>query len=113
MNTTDTDIEIDIDDVHDLVTSDLNGDKIESLLYKAGLDTQHFSDEDGISRLEIQGDSVTVVMSETWESDGRWFIDPKTIVLDKLVQDQITETKFPEVKTEEELVEYIENLFDE
>jgi hypothetical protein len=115
MNSTDTDIEINIDveDVHDLVTSDLNGEKIESLLYRSGYDSEHKVGDEGVSVLEISADSVTIIMSETWEADGMWYIDPSSIVLDVLVDGEFHRTFFPDdIAKENDLVEYIDNLIE-
>lgn len=114
MNTTDTDIDIDIEDVHEIITSDLNGERIESLLYKAGLDSEHKLGDEGVSVLEIQGDSLTIIMSETWETDGLWYIDPKNIVLDIFEGDRFERTVFPDdIHSEEDLVEWVEDLFEQ
>lgn len=114
MNTTDTDIDIDVEDVRDIVTSDLNGEKIESLLYKAGMDSEHKLGGEGVSVLEIICDSVKIIMSETWESDGQWYIDPTSIVLDVLRDDQFVRTFFPEdIDNENDLVDYIDKLIED
>lgn len=111
MNTTESDINIDTEEVHEVITSDLKGDQIERLLYQAGFDTEHKTGDEGVTVLEIQGDTLTVVMSETWEADGQWFIDPLAIVLDVFEGDRFFRTYFPDgIDGEEELVEYIEGI---
>lgn len=115
MNTTESDSDIDtVEEVHEIVTTDLRGDTIERLLYKAGLDTEHKIGDEGVSVLEIRGDSLTIVMSETWEADGQWFIDPNSVVLDIFQGDRFFRTDFPDkIMHEEELVEVIEDLFEQ
>lgn len=105
MNTTENDIE----EVREIITTDLSGDKIERLLYKAGFDTQTKIGADDIHGLEITGDGVIIFLSEIWAEAGSWYIDPKTAVLDTFVGDAIVVTTYAEnVTTEEELVEAIE-----
>lgn len=113
-NIAESDSDIDtVEEVQEIVTSDLKGDKIERLLYKAGLDSEHKLGDEGITVLEIRGDSLTIVMSETWEADGQWFIDPSAIVLDVFEGDRFFRSYFPEdLETEEELVEFIEQVVD-
>ena len=114
MNTTESDTNLDIEEVQEIVTTDLRGDKIERLLYKAGLDSEHKMGDEGVSILEIRGDSITLIMSETWEADGMWYIDPTSIVLDVFEGDRFFRTYFPEdIDSEETLVEYIEDLVEQ
>lgn len=116
MNITESDSNIDIDEVHEIVTTDFKGDKIERLLYEAGLDTEHKVGDEGITVLEITAQNVTVIMSETWEADGEWYIDPSSVVLDVLLNGEFLNTAFPdreEIPSEIELVAYITNLFEE
>lgn len=111
MNTTESDLSIDtLEEVHEIVTNDLRGEKIERLLYKAGFDSEHKLGDEGVTVLEVQGDGVLIVVSETWEADGEWYLDPSTVVLDKFVDHERVDTTYPSVYTEEELVEAIENF---
>lgn len=116
MNITESDSNIDIDEVHEIVTNDFKGDKIERLLYDAGLDTEHKVGDEGITVLEITAENVTVIMSETWEADGEWYIDPSSVVLDILINGEFSSTRFPEreeIATENELADYIADIFEE
>jgi len=116
MNITESDSNIDIEEVREIVTNDFKGDKIERLLYEAGLDTEHKVGEEGITVLEITAESVTVILSETWEADGEWYIDPSSVVLDVLRNGEFLNTAFPEreeIPSENELVAYITNIFEE
>jgi hypothetical protein len=116
MNITESDSNIDIEEVREIVTNDFKGDKIERLLYEAGLDTEHKVGEEGTTVLEITAENVTVIMSETWEADGEWYIDPATVILDVLVNRNFVNTSFPdrkEIPSENELVAYITNIFEE
>jgi hypothetical protein len=116
MNITESDSNIDIEEVREIVTNDFKGDKIERLLYEAGLDTEHKVGDEGITVLEITAENVTVIMSETWEADGEWYIDPSSVVLDVLLNGEFLNTAFPEreeIPTENELVSYIANIFEE
>lgn len=116
MNITESDSNIDIEEVHEIITNDFKGDKIESLLYEAGLDTEHKVGDEGITVLEITAENVTVIMSETWEADGEWYIDPSSVVLDILLNGEFLNTAFPdkeEIPSESELVAYITNIFEE
>lgn len=110
MNTTKSDIDIDIENVQEVVTSDLNGEKIERLLYNAGFDSVHKLGSEGVTILEVQAEGVIILVSETWEADGVWYIDPKSVVLDKVIGDYGIDTIFPAVSTEEELVAAIEEF---
>lgn len=116
MNITESDSNIDIDEVHEIVTNDFKGDKIERLLYEAGLDTEHKEGDEGTTVLEITAENVTVIMSETWEADGEWYIDPATVVLDVLINGEFSNTVFPkreEIPNESALAAQISNLFEE
>lgn len=112
MNTTESDIIIDINEIPEVVTDDLNGEKIERLLYREGLDTKYTVGSEGLAVLEVYGENETVVLSEPWEADGVWYIDPQTVVLDKLVDNTAVGTSFPSVSTEEDVVAAIVELFD-
>lgn len=111
MNT--TEIEASMEDVQSVVTDDLRGDKIERLLYAAGFDCEHKQGSEGVSVLEVVGEAVTIIVSETWEADGNWYIDPSAVILDKLIDDYGVDTLFPSVETEEDLVRVIEKFADE
>lgn len=116
MNITESDTNIDIDEVHEIVTTDFKGDKIERLLYEAGLDTEHKVGDEGTTVLEVTAENVTVIMSETWEADGEWYIDPSTVVLDIRFNGEFSDTLFPdkeEIPSERELVDYIIDIFEE
>lgn len=114
MNIAESDTDIDtVEEVQDVVTTDLKGDKIERLLYKSGLDSEHKIGEEGVSVLEIRGDTITVIMSETWEADGLWYIDPNNIVLDFFEDGEFLDTHFPEeILSEEDLVAYVDNTIE-
>lgn len=96
--------------IMDVDTTDLSGEKIERLLFEAGFDTELTTGVEGLPVLLIKGDSVEFAISEPWASDGNWYIDPATIVLDVMVDGQVENTVFPSVDTEEALVEAVENL---
>ena len=116
MNNTESDSNIDIEEVHEIVTNDFKGDKIERLLYEAGLDTEHKVGDEGITVLEVTAENVTVIMSETWEADGEWYIDPATVVLDVLVDGNFVDTVFPDRRdhpNENALVANISNIIEE
>ena len=97
-------------EIQEVDTTDLSGEAVERLLYQSGFDSQLVFTDEGVAALEIVGDGVRVVMSETWADAGNWYIDPNGIVLDLFVEDNAVTTEFPQVSTEEELVEAIENL---
>lgn len=116
MNITESDSNIDIEEVHEIITNDFKGDKIESLLYEAGLDTEHKIGGEGITVLEITAENVTVIMSETWEADGEWYIDPSSVVLDILINGEFDRTVFPEreeMPDEYALAANISNIFED
>jgi hypothetical protein len=116
MNITESDSNIDIDEVHEIITNDFKGDKIERLLYEAGLDTEHKVGDEGITVLEITAENVTVVLSETWEADGEWYIDPSSVVLDVLLNGEFQRTVFPEredIPDENALAANISNIFED
>jgi len=116
MNITESDSNIDIEEVREIVTNDFKGDKIERLLYEAGLDTEHKVGEEGITVLEITAENVTVVMSETWEADGEWYIDPSSVVLDVLINGNFERTIFPDrrdIPDENALAANISNIFED
>lgn len=115
MNNTESDSNIDIDEVHEIVTTDFKGDKIERLLYEAGLDSEHKVGDEGTTVLEVSAENVTVIMSETWEADGEWYIDPATVVLDVLVDGSFVDTVFPDRRdhpNENALVANISNIIE-
>lgn len=116
MNITESDSNIDIEEVHEIVTNDFKGDKIERLLYEAGLDTEHKIGDEGITVLEVTAENVTVVVSETWEADGEWYIDPSSVVLDILINGEFERTVFPEreeMPDEYALAANISNIFED
>lgn len=97
-------------DIQEIDTTDLSGESIERLLYQSGYDSQLILNDEGVAALEIVGEEVRVVLSEVWADAGNWYIDPKGVVLDLFVEDNAVTTDFPQVSTEEELVQAIENL---
>lgn len=116
MNNTESDTNIDIDEVHEIITTDFKGDKIERLLYEAGLDTEHKVGDEGTTVLEVTAENVTVIMSETWEADGEWYIDPSTVVLDILIDGEYSKTVFPEreeMPDENALAANLSNIFED
>lgn len=94
----------------DVDTTDLSGEKIERLLFEAGFDTELTTGTEGLPVLRVKGDGVEFALSEPWATDGNWYIDPATVVLDVVVDGQMQNTVFPTVTTEESLVAAIEDL---
>lgn len=113
MNTTTetpTDFDVAIAEVD--TNGDLDGAKIERLLFEAGYDSEQKEGYEGIPVLEVKGDYATIIMSEPWSKAGDWYIDPKAITLDKFVGDAAIVSEFHSVKDEAELVRIIETLAD-
>lgn len=90
--------------------SELSGEKIERLLWKAGFEFEH--DEGAVegTPIKVTAADTVILISEVWFTDGEWFADTDTVVLEKLVDGEKVGEDLDYVNSEEELVEHISRL---
>ena len=85
--------------------TDLNGERIEELLWEAGLDFHHTTEYDGVSSIEILVGESKVVVSESWAEEDKWYLDTDTALMEKYCEGVIVDSDFEPIKSEEDLVE--------
>lgn len=104
--------------------TELLGEKIEDLLWKAGADTERVrnlredaswsadDEEDAAETWELHvtiGD-IIVVLSEIFLVEGKWTTEAETLTLEKIYEGAYVESDLAVVSSEEELVEHILKL---
>lgn len=90
--------------------SELSGEKIEELLWEAGCEVQHDGGIEEISPIKITVGETTILISEAFFEEGKWFADTDTLVLERVEYGEIVEEDLTVFDTEEELVEHILTL---
>lgn len=90
--------------------SELNGEKIEELLWDAGCEVIHDGGLTEISPITVHIGENRVIISEAWFEDGYWFADSDSVFLELFAFDEKVDEDLDICDTEEELVEHILRL---
>lgn len=61
--------------------SELDGEKIERLLFEEGFEFERKLDDDLVHVLKIYGSGAEITLSELWEEGDNWYVDPFSLVL--------------------------------
>lgn len=88
---------------------ELSGEKIEGLLWDSGSDTKLVEiDEDTYELHAGFGDYSIIIKELFFNEPAKWMVDPLTVTVDFIFQDEVVHSMQDMHETEEELVSAIE-----
>lgn len=90
--------------------SELSGDTIEGLLWDEGCEVEHDGGLEEGTPIKVTVGNTVVLISEAYFEFGEWYVDPTTVVLEKIVEGEKVAEDLDIVETEEELVDHILRL---
>lgn len=91
--------------------NELSGEKIEQLLWKIGCDSNVVEIDEDTWELHIGFGDYTVVLGELYfDEPGKWMVDPLTVTIDLIFQEEVVAADADVYSDEQDLVEGIARL---
>lgn len=91
--------------------NELSGEKIEQLLWKIGCDSRVVEIDENTWELHVEFGAYTVVLGELYyDEPGSWMVDPLTVSIDLIFQEEVIAADADVYSDEQDLVTGIARL---